>query len=149
MDAVHVSDLPPELLRRLSPTRKLLLSSEILVLYCRVRLHLLRDDFPSALAALREAGREAGSPPESAVTYMRAARLAQAVQRTLGLVPADARCLMQSLVLTAVLARRGIDTKLLIGVQPGNEFRAHAWVEYCGRALLSDSRGSYQVLTEL
>jgi hypothetical protein len=149
MDAVHVSELPPELLRRLSLTRKLLLSLEILAIYCRVRVHLLRDEFPNALAALRDAGREAGSPPESPVTYMRAARLARAVQRTLGLVPADARCLMQSLVLTALLARRGIDTKLLIGVQPGEEFKSHAWVEYCGRALLPDSRGSYHVLAQL
>ena len=52
----------------------------------------------------------------SAVTYLRAARFARAVQRTLRVVPLDGRCLMQSLVLTAVLARRGIDTKLLIGV---------------------------------
>ena len=85
----------------------------------------------------------------SAVTYLRAARFARAVQRTLRVVPLDGRCLMQSLVLTAVLARRGIDTKLLIGVNQGGEFEAHAWVEYCGRALLPDSQGEYHMLAEL
>ncbi len=149
MDAVHVSELPPELLRGLSAKRKVQLSAEILAIYCRVRLQLLTNDFPSALAALRDARGGAATPPETAPTYMRAARLARAVQRTLRLFPADARCLMQSLVLTALLARRGIDTALLIGIQPGEEFKAHAWVEYCGWPLLPDSQGSYEVLAEL
>ena len=119
------------------------------MVYCRVRLRLLREQFPIALADVRGTGKRAWPSSESAVTYLRAARLARAVQRTLRLLPADARCLMQSLVLTGLLARRGIDTKLLIGVHPGDEFEAHAWVEYSGRPLLPDSQGIYQVLAEL
>jgi Transglutaminase-like superfamily len=161
MDSVRASELPPDLVRSLPLGRRVLLVSEILAIYCRVRVRLLRDRFPVALAGVRElpgvreisgtSNQEQGArmPPGSAVTYLRAARLGRAVQRTLRLVPGDARCLMQSLVLTAVLARRGIDTKLLIGVSPGEEFEAHAWVEYSGRALLPDSQGIYHVLAEL
>jgi len=88
-------------------------------------------------------------PSDSVITYLRAARLARAVQRTLSVLPLDARCLMQSLVLTALLARRGIQTELLIAVKPRDEFEAHAWVEYNGHALLPDSQGAYGVLAEL
>lgn len=150
MDSVRSSELPADLARSLPLGRRILLVSEILMFYCRVRLRLLREQFPIALAQVRGTTRQqAGSSSESAVTYLRAARLARAVQRTLRLVPADARCLMQSLVLTGLLARRGIDTKLLIGVNPGDEFEAHAWVEYAGHALLPDSQGVYRVLAEL
>ena len=154
MDSVRASELPADLTRSLPLGRRILLVSEILLVYCRVRLRLLSEQFPIALAEVRGTrpevrGARGQRSPESAVTYLRAARLARAVQRTLRLVPADARCLMQSLVLTGLLARRGIDTKLLIGVNPGDEFEAHAWVEYAGHALLPDSQGVYQVLAEL
>jgi hypothetical protein len=148
MGSARISELPADLARGLPLGRRVLLVSEILVIYCRVRLRLLREQFPGVLAAVRGTRGQA-SPSAEPVTYMRAARLARAVQRTLRLVPADARCLMQSLVLTGLLARRGIDTKLLIGVNPGDEFEAHAWVEYSGHALLPDSQGIYQVLAEL
>ncbi len=165
MDSVRVSELPPDLARPLPPGRRALLVAEILAIYCRVRVRLLRDRFPEALAGTRGHGsvrmqgvrKQGVSKPGvreqddggSAATYLRAARLARAVQRTLRLLPADGRCLMQSMVLTALLARRGIDTKLLIGVNQGGEFEAHAWVEYCGRALLPDSHGIYHTLAEL
>jgi hypothetical protein len=155
VDSVRVSELPPDLARPLPPARRALLVAEILAVYCQVRVRLARDRFPDALAAARQAPRRqserdaiAENGP-TAVTYLRASRLARAVQRTLRLVPADGRCLMQSLVLTALLARRGIDTKLLIGVNQGGEFEAHAWVEYCGRALLPDSQDEFHILAEL
>ncbi len=144
-----MSEVPPALIRRLSLGQKLRLSAEILGIYCRVRLRLVGTEFPTALAALRDAGASGDPPPQDALTYMRAARLAWAVRRTLRLVPTDARCLMQSLVLTVLLARRRIDTRLLIGVQPGSDFKAHAWVEYCGRPLLPDSQGIYEPLAQL
>jgi Transglutaminase-like superfamily len=149
MDPTRTADLPPDLRRPLSPRRRTMLVAEILAVYCRVRLELLRDRFPIALAVVRDAGRSMRHPSDSAVTYLRAARLARAVQKTLRLLPADARCLMQSLVLTALLARRGIETKLVIAVKPGDEFEAHAWVEYGGRPLLPDSQGVYDVLAQL
>ena len=69
-------------------------------------------------------------------TRLAGVRLGRAVTRTLRLVPADSRCLMRSLVLTGLLARRGIDSSLVIGVRPEGEFGAHAWVEHDGRPLL-------------
>jgi hypothetical protein len=157
MASVRASELPPDLARPLPPGRRVQLVAEILATYCRVRTRLLRDRLPDALAATRApTGARGGivgdrhvSAEPSAVTYLRSVRLARVVQRTLRVLPVDGRCLMQSLVLTALLARRGVDTKLLIGVNQGDEFEAHAWVEYCGRALLPDSQGRYHVLAEL
>src|ERR1700729_361431 len=147
MDSVRVSELRSDLARPLPLGRRALLVAEILAIYCWVRVRLLRDRFPDALARARaDAGIGPGTEERAAVTYLRAARLARAVQRTLRLVPADGRCLMQSMVLIALLARRGIDTTLVIGVNQGGEFEAHAWVEYCGRALLPDSQGKYHML---
>jgi transglutaminase superfamily protein len=155
MESVRTAELPPDLRRPLQTRRRVALASEILAVYCRVRLRLLRDRFPIALAAMRDAGSrrrlacDAGQPSDSAINYLRAARVARAVQRTLRLVPADSRCLMQSLVLTSLLARRGIETKLVIAVKPDGEFEAHAWVEHGGRPLLPDSQDVYQVLAKL
>ncbi len=149
MNCVRPAELPLDLRRPLPRRQRLLLGAEILTTYCRVRLRLLRDQFPVALAAIRDAGSSTPQPFDSTVTYLRAARLARAVQRTLRLVPADARCLMQSLVLTSILARRGIETKLVLAVKGGQEFEAHAWVQYGAQPLLPDSQGVYQVLAEL
>ena len=149
MSSVRTAELPPDLRRPLPPPQRLLLASEILSAYCRVRLRLKRDRFPIALAAVRDTGRGTRQPVDSAITYLRAARVARAVQQILRLVPTDARCLMQSLVLTSLLARRGIETKLVIAVRPGEEFQAHAWVKYGGQPLLPDSQDVYQVLAEL
>jgi hypothetical protein len=50
------------------------------------------------------------------------------------------RCLPRSLALTRLLARRGVRTTLRIGVRPeGGALRAHAWVEWIGRALNDDA----------
>ena len=48
----------------------------------------------------------------------------------------NATCLKRSLLTWWLLARRGIETVLQIGVnnKPG-DFRAHAWVEYKGKVL--------------
>jgi hypothetical protein len=150
MDSICLSELPPELRERLSPARKVRLSAEILATYCLVRVRLVGREFPTALTALRSGDWSAEPPPRDAVTHLRAARLAWAVRRTLKFVPTDSRCLMQSLVLTVILARRGIDSSLLIGVKPGGDFEAHAWLEYCGRPLLPDgSDDAFHVLTRL
>jgi hypothetical protein len=150
MNRVHVSELPPELLRRQSVPRKIRLATEILRVYCRARWALLRSSgFNAAVAALRAGGSEDRLAGESASTFLQAARLGWAVRRTLRLLPTDSRCLMQSLVLTQLLARRGIDSSLVIGVRAGDDFEAHAWVEYCGEPLLPGSQGTYQPLTRV
>lgn len=76
-------------------------------------------------------------------------RLGRAVARTLALVPGDTRCLVRSLVLTRILARRGIPAKLVIGARAAPDFLAHAWVEYAGDPVLSPGDGSFGRLVEL
>lgn len=122
---------------------------EILRAYGRVRWLLFAKDLPCALAALRsrhDAGlRFAGDPDLARVI---GARLGWAVVRVLSVLPTDNRCLMRSLVLTELLARRGIDSKLVIGVDSGSRFRAHAWVEKEGAPLLG-TEDVYRRLVEL
>ncbi|MDQ3569707.1 MAG: lasso peptide biosynthesis B2 protein [Actinomycetota bacterium] len=76
-------------------------------------------------------------------------RLGRAVSRTLRLLPTDSRCLVRSLVLTALLARRGLSSLLVIGVRSDPEFAAHAWVEHAGRPLLPPGEETFQRLLEL
>jgi len=76
-------------------------------------------------------------------------RLGRAVGRTLGAVPADARCLVRSLVLVEMLARRGIDAAFVLGVRTDGDFEAHAWVEKGGVPLLPPFEGKYERLVEL
>ena len=79
-----------------------------------------------------------------------ASRLAGATHRVLRLIPADTRCLNQSLVLSALLARRGIDSSVVIGVNGSQEsFGAHAWGEVDGRPLLARERDGHARLIEL
>ena len=68
--------------------------------------------------------------------------------RALVLTPGGTRCLMRSLVLLRLLARRGIgDAELIIAVQPGPAvLDAHAWVELDGRALLPPGDGHERLL---
>jgi hypothetical protein len=54
-------------------------------------------------------------------------RVGRAVRQIVGRLPGDSRPLVSSLVLIAVLARRGVDASLVIGVRDG--FDALAWVE--------------------
>jgi hypothetical protein len=121
-----------ELIRPIRPSAKLRLVAEIVVTYGRVRWLLGRRDLPSVVAALRGEGAHTTDRRRQAT----GARLGQAVARTLGVLPFDSRCLVRSLVLTRMLASRGIDSVLVIGVRVEPAFTAHAWVESGGRALL-------------
>ena len=124
--------------------RKLVLASEIIVAYMRVRRIRRGRDLPSTLEAIRSVA------PDGRVTVPTTdERLAHAVLRTLRRVPADSRCLMQSLVLTDLLARRGRESTLVLGVSPGGRFSAHAWVERDGVALLPAHRREFGRLAEL
>lgn len=73
-------------------------------------------------------------------------RAACAVRRASRLVP-QASCLTQALATIMLLRRRGLIGRLRIGVQrdPEGQFRAHAWVELCGRVVIG---GSPDGLTE-
>jgi hypothetical protein len=120
------------------------LTGEVLITYARVRWLLVRRDTPAVVAALRGAVVDRRRP-EDACSLGR--RLAHPVRRVLDPLPWDSRCLMRSLVLLAMLARRGISTDLVIGVQPGEQFKAHAWIEHGGQALLPNL--GYEPLTTL
>jgi hypothetical protein len=125
--------------------RRAALSCEIVATYARVRWALRRGGLREALEALRST--EVRRVDGHAVATGR--RLGQAVGRTLGVLPADSRCLMQSLVLTRLLARRGIATRLVIAVRPGQRFAAHAWIEHDQVALLPAIAPEFEQLVTL
>jgi hypothetical protein len=122
--------------------------AEILSVYFTARWKLARAGLRPTLAGMRE-GQPAPQTEASRHSYAQAVRLARAVRRTLALLPADSRCLMQSLVLTGLLAKRGVSSDLIIGVKPGTPFLAHAWVEHEGRTVPPGAEASYQRLAQL
>jgi Transglutaminase-like superfamily len=78
-----------------------------------------------------------------------ARHLGSAVTRTLALLPGDTRCLVRSLVLTRLLARRGIPATLVIATRTTPSFAAHAWVEHAGRPVLPPGDRSFGRIVEL
>jgi hypothetical protein len=130
--------LPPA--RRLRPAERARLAAEIVAAYAQARRELRRAPIESVVAALRsEAPLPQLAPAPGALGE--ACRLGWVVTRTLRLMPGDTRCLARSLVLTRLLARRGIPAKLVIGARAAPEFLAHAWVEYDGQPVLSPGDG--------
>lgn len=134
-----MSDAEPLALRR-----KLALAGEIVAAYLRTRRLLREHDLPSVLRELRST-----PPARSPIAAVSDERLARAVRRTLLALPSDSRCLMQSLVLTRLLARRGRAATLVIGVSPAGTFTAHAWVERGGTPLLPPHEDEFSRLAEL
>jgi hypothetical protein len=133
--------------RRGSVLYRIRLAAEILEAYVAARRLVRTRTLPEAVAALRgDVDEEAGGDAASLATGR---HLASATVRTITLVPTDSRCLMRSLVLTRVLARRRIGSTLVLSVAPGTPFEAHAWVEHAGRALLEPARGDHRSLLRL
>jgi hypothetical protein len=125
---------------------KLSIAAEILVAYARARRALRHGTLPAAAAAMRRFSDRGGSAGENA--YATGLRLGRIVTRVLGVLPRDPRCLTTSLVLTAVVARRGVPAMIVIGVCP-DPFAAHAWVEYRGRPLLQPATAPFERLLEV
>jgi len=123
------------------------LIGEIVVAYVRARRELRRAPIETAVARLR------GSPTVTArggpEARAEAVRLGWIVVRTLAFLPGDTRCLRRSLVLTQLLARRGISARLVIGARAAPDFLAHAWVEHEGAPVLSPEGDSFGRLVEL
>ena len=144
-----ISPARHEWIRAFPLREKVALAGEIVFEYGRVRLLLRRSELPVVLTRLR--GRRASTPAYADALAAKAAavRLGRAIGRTLQYVPGDSRCLVRSLVLTSLLARRGIDVKFVIGVAPGPEFKAHAWVESDGLPLLPSLDDEHERLVEL
>jgi hypothetical protein len=130
---------------RLSAPAKLRLAGEIVWTTLHVRRLVLRNALPAALSQCR-----AVAPAQRpALSDDDLARLSRAVRRTLTVLPGDSRCLVSSLVLVALLARRGVETTLVIGVRPGAEFGAHAWVEVGGVPVMPADEGEFARLVAL
>ena len=134
--------------RRLPVRERLRLAAEVLRTYRRARKLMHSQKLDRALAGLRAGGAE---PPglSSAEEQFAAFRLGRAVVLILALLPTDRRCLVRSLTLSALLARRGIPARLVLGVRPDAEqpFLAHAWVEHDGVPVSPDE--GYNRLHEL
>ncbi|MDQ3493160.1 MAG: lasso peptide biosynthesis B2 protein [Chloroflexota bacterium] len=144
----------PELSEPLGPRRKLRLAGEVYVAYCHVRWWLRRHEIGEVLRRLRgwgpvDVGVASCEGDDVRQIHLSGLRLGRAVIHSLHLLPTDSRCLMRSLVLTGLLARRGIASSLIIGVRPEPEFSAHAWVEHAGEPLLPPGDPDLGRLTEL
>lgn len=122
---------------------------EVLSVYARVRWLVLRRGPVEAVSALRGGLREHLVPDTDGLRKLRSLLFGRAVNRVLTALPTDSRCLMQSLVLTAMFARRGIYSSVVIGVRPDPAFAAHAWVEVDGRPILPSDEANYRRLVEI
>jgi hypothetical protein len=110
---------------------KLLLAGEIVVEYGRARRDLRRVGVEGALAAVPRPAEQ-----DDRHAFETALHLGRAVDRTLSVMPSDPRCLIRSIVLSRILSRHGIGSRLVLGARTAPEFTAHAWVEHRGAPLL-------------
>jgi hypothetical protein len=131
---------------RLGHVERSQLAFEIVAAYVHARRALRRAPIGTVVAELRSGVPSATQPPHP---LHEARRLGRAVARLLAYVPGDTRCLVRSLVLTRLLANRGIEAKLVVGVQTEPEFFAHAWVEHHGHPVLNPGDASLGRLVEL
>ena len=142
MQTAETTTSPPSL----GPGQRLALAAEIIRTYLAVRRLSARRKLPAVVVALRDAAVVPGLVlPDPRLDGV---RLGRAVMRTLVFTPGGTRCLMRSLVLLGLLARRGAaDVELIIAVQPGpSVLDAHAWIEFDGRALLPPGDGHERLL---
>lgn len=115
---------------------ELAVATEVAAEYGRVRWLLRRRGLAATLEVLRRprwvrAGAADRDPRGHALF------LARFATRGLAALPVvEATCLTRSLVVTGMLARRGIPTSLTISVTSPEDFAAHAWVEWEGEPLL-------------
>jgi hypothetical protein len=126
---------------------KLRLSIEIVVTYFRVRWLMLRLQLPETVERLRLQTNPSRGSEELPVGG--GWRYALAVIKTLRILPMDSRCLVRSLVLLRVLANRGIESTLVIGVRTKPKFGAHAWIERDGVPFLEPGDTDRGRLVEL
>jgi Transglutaminase-like superfamily len=126
------------------PPAKVRLGAEIAWTTLRVRRLVHRNDLPTALDRCRAAV----PPPAPVPSLDEVVRISRAVRRTLGALPGDSRGLVASLVLIAVLARRGVAASLVVG-RPRNGLGAHAWVEVGGLPALPAAKDKFAHLVAL
>jgi hypothetical protein len=126
--------------------RRVRLAAEVLWLYIPARRSVRRNDLRAMVSLARRVG--ADMPPREARPddHDLALLLGRATVRTIALLPSDRRCLVQSLVTLRLMARHGLEGRLVIGVQPGETFAAHAWVEHVDRPVTPE--GTFHRLME-
>jgi hypothetical protein len=124
------------------------LAGEIVVAYVQARHALRHASVAEVVTRLRLQPQQARAAPLGNM-LSEARGLGNAVRRTLAMVPGDTRCLTQALVLTRLLARRGIPAKLVIGARAAPSFSAHAWIEHAGQPVLWTGDGLFGRLVEL
>ena len=130
---------PLQLPVRMRPWHRALVLLEVLVAYAPLLRHMRSNELISMVDSARAVGR-AHRIPRPRDPRRDAVRLGSIVQQVLKVLPTDGRCLIQSLVLTRMLAARDIDSRVVIGVSMADGFAAHAWVEYQGRPVLPAGR---------
>jgi hypothetical protein len=133
--------------RRLGALGRVALATEVAMTYARVRWLMRTHDLSETVSNLRSDERGVSALGDDA--GFEVFRLVEASGRVLRLFPTDTRCLARSLVTLRVLARRGVHTRLIIGVRTVPEFGAHAWIELAGRALLEPGDTAQGRLLEL
>jgi hypothetical protein len=131
----------------LSQAERVRLAAQVLAAYVQARRELRRAPIADVVASLRS--KSLPARPATELTFEEARSLGWVVTKTLAHVPGDTRCLARSLVLTRLLARRGMPAKLVIGARGGPDFLAHAWVEHKGDPVLAPGDGSFGRLVEL
>jgi hypothetical protein len=126
--------------------RRARLAVEVTAIYARARWLVLRRGAVPTVPLIRRGLNEHTATEADKERSLGSGR---AVVKVLHRLPADSRCLMQSLVLTGLLARRGVYAKVVIGVRPAPSFAAHAWVEVDGQPLLPTNEPAYERLVEI
>lgn len=124
-----------------SASRGILLALEILLSCGEARRLIHSADLEQGLDRLRRRNRLLARHRSSAhVQRLTAISLGHAVMHVLARLLTDRRCLFRSLVLSVLLARRGIPGTFVLGVRPdvNVSFLAHAWVEVHGAAVIPD-----------
>lgn len=117
---------------------------EILWAYVVIRWSLHRSGVTVTLDSARRRPR-ASVARDDASSQELALRLGRGVQRTLGMGPLDSRCLIRSLVLTRLLARRGVASTVVFAARSKPRFMAHSWVEHRGVPLLPTGDGFHRL----
>jgi hypothetical protein len=133
--------------RRLGVLARVRLACEITATYVTVRRLLRRSTLPETVHELRLGTIDVEHRDPETLSLGR--HLAWATVRTIALLPADSRCLMRALVLTHVLARRGLGSSFILSATPEPTFEAHAWVELGGEPLLAPGGTDHRSLLRL
>jgi hypothetical protein len=108
-----------------------------LLVELKVRRGSLDDLLAWSEGASSHASKGRADPgPWSSLRVERVSRLAE---RGFDALPLPSTCLRRSLVLAALLTRRGVPARVGVGVDKrGNGIHAHAWVESNGRVIGGD-----------